>query len=249
MLNFVRILTGSLLAAVACSTAAAAGNPPPADLVITEARVYTADATRSMAEAIAVRDGKIVYVGGGDGVRAFVGPDTKVQRVAGRLVLPGLIDSHIHPAVIVDFDDCDLGSEAKSLKALAAFVEACIERYKIPAGEWVSVRQWNFSNGNQPDAEHPTLRRALDLASTKHPIQLFGNDGHHSAYNSPALARAKNAAGRVVGYSKATLAGDFAGLQKLVGVDAAGEPNGTVNEDARKAIGAPAWSSLNLPKS
>ena len=149
MLNIVRILTGSLLAAIAWSTAVAGGNPPPADLVITEARVYTADATRSMAEAIAVRDGKIVFVGSGDEARAFVGPHTKVQRLAGRLVLPGLIDSHIHPAVIVDLDTCDLGNEARSLKALAAFVQGCIERYKIPAGEWVNVRQWNFMNGNQ----------------------------------------------------------------------------------------------------
>ena len=100
--------------------------------------------------------------------------------------------------------------------------------------------------GTRPDAEYPTLRRALDLASTKHPIQLFGSDGHHSAYNSLALARAKNAAGQVVGYSKATLAEDFAGFRKLLGVDEAGEPNGTVNEDARNAIGAPGLVELDF---
>jgi predicted amidohydrolase YtcJ len=235
-----------MLVAVVSTTAVAGDNPPPADFVITEARVYTADASRSMAEAIAVRDGVIVYVGGGDGARAFVGPQTKVQRLAGRLVLPGLIDSHIHPAFIVDFDDCDLGSQGKSLEALAAFVRGCIERYKIPAGEWVSVRQWNFSNGNEPDPGHPNLRQALDRASTKHPIQLFGNDGHHNAYNSLALARAKNAAGRVVGLSKATLAEDFARFRNLVGVDESGEPNGTVNEDARKAIGAPDFVEIEF---
>ena len=163
MLNIVRILTGSLLAAIACSTAVAGGNPPPADLVITEARVYTADATRSMAEAIAVRDGKIVYVGSSDGARGFVGPHTKVQRVAGRLVLPGLIDSHIHPAVIVDLDTCDLKSEAKSLEALAAFVRGCIERYKIPAGEWVSVRQLEFQQ------RQPAGCRTPDPASGARP--------------------------------------------------------------------------------
>jgi predicted amidohydrolase YtcJ len=193
-----------------------------------------------------VRDGKIVFVGSSDGARPFVGPQTKLQRMAGRLVLPGLIDSHIHPSFIVDLDTCDLKSEGKSLEALAAFVRGCIEHYKVPAGEWVNVYTWNFSNGNQPDAEHPTLRRALDLASTKHPIQLFGNDGHHSAYNSLALASARNAAGRVVGYSKATLAEDFAQSSKLIGVDEKGEPNGTVNEDARKALSAPDFVEMQF---
>jgi len=246
MLSIVRILTGSLLAAIACSQAVAGGDPKPADLVITDARVYTADATRSMAEAIAVRDGTIVFVGRGDDARAFIGPHTKLQRLAGRLVLPGLIDSHIHPAFIVDVDTCDLKNEGKSLKALAAFVRGCIERYQVPAGEWVNVYTWNFSNGNQPDAEHPTLRRALDVASSKHPIQLFGSDGHHSAYNSLALASATNAAGRIVGYSKATLAEDFAESRKLIGVDERGEPNGTVNEDARKALSAPEFVDMQF---
>jgi predicted amidohydrolase YtcJ len=227
-------------------TAAALAGGPPADLVIIEARVYTADGSRSMAEAIAVRDGKIAFVGDNEGARALVGPNTKVERLAGRLVLPGLIDSHIHPSVIVDLDVCDLNSESKSLKALTEAVRGCIDRYKVPAGEWVDVRQWNFSNGNEPDTEHPTLRRALDLASLNHPIQLIGNDGHHGAFNSVALARAKNSAGKVVGFSKATLAADFQSFRKLVGVDEAGEPNGTVNEDARKAMGSPSIIEIDF---
>jgi hypothetical protein len=221
------------------SAAAAAASPPPADLIITHARVYTADAGHTMAEAIAVRDGKIVFVGGSDAAKAFIGPHTAVKPLAGRLVLPGLIDSHVHPSVIVDLDVCDLKSEAKTLAAVTAFVRSCIERYKIPAGEWVNVRWWNFSNGNEPDAEHPTLRRALDLASSVHPIQLYGNDGHHGAFNSLALGMAKNSSGKVVGLSKATLASDFPHLRQLVGIDASGEPNGTANEEARDALSAP----------
>ena len=96
---------------------AAAKSPPAADLVVTQARVYTADAGRSMAEAIAVRDGKIVFVGSSDAAKAFIGPHTTVKPLAGRLVLPGLFDSHIHPGVIVDLDVCDLKSEAKTLEA------------------------------------------------------------------------------------------------------------------------------------
>ncbi len=212
---------------------------PTADLVITDARIYTADAARSMAEAIAVRADKIVFVGRNDDAKRWIGPKTKVRRLGGRLLLPGLYDSHIHPVGIVDLEVCDLKSEAQSLAAMTAFVRGCIERYRIPAGSWVSVRQWNFSNGNVPDTAHPTLRVALDLASRRHPIQLIGNDGHHGAFNSLALARAKSAAGQVVGISKATLTGDLQAYRKLVGVDAGGEPNGTVNEEARQAMGAP----------
>lgn len=242
MRTYPATLAAALLAGLAFSAASAA--PAPADLVLTDARVYTADARRSMAEAIAVKDGRIAFVGSKADAAAWIGPNTHVEHAAGRLVLPGLYDSHIHPSGIVDLDVCDLKSGGRTLKQMAEFVRGCVERYKVPAGDWVIVRQWNFSNGNEPGDGTPTLRAALDLASTKHPIQLLGNDGHHGAFNSLALSRAKNAQGKVVGYSKATLAGDLKGFRKLVGVDAAGEPNGTVNEEARRVMDTP--SILNV---
>jgi predicted amidohydrolase YtcJ len=241
-------LAALLLPLVPCAASAALQNPAPADLVITDAKIYTANRDRSMAEALAVRAGRIVFVGAKADAERWIGPDTKVERQGGRLLLPGLIDSHIHPSGIVDLDVCDLKSAAKSLQEMTAFVQGCIQRYKIPAGEWVSVRQWNFSNGNEPDATHPTLRAALDLASTVHPIQLLGNDGHHGAFNSAALARAADANGKAIGYSKATLAAQFKEYRKLVGVDAGGEPNGTVNEHARRLMGTPSMLMVDFPE-
>ena len=235
-------------AAPFAAVAAAAGGEPPADLVITDAKIYTADRGRSMADALAVKSGRIVFVGAKAQAERWIGPHTKVESQGGRLILPGLFDSHIHPSGIVDLDVCDLKSAAKSLQEMTAFVQGCIQRYKIPAGEWVSVRQWNFSNGNQPDAEHPTLRAALDLASSVHPIQLLGNDGHHGAFNSTALARAADAGGKAIGYSKATLAGQFKEYRQLIGVDAAGEPNGTVNEHARGRMGTPSMRMVDFPE-
>ena len=178
----------------------------------------------------------------------WIGPNTKVDNQGGRLILPGLFDSHIHPSGIVDLDVCDLKSAAKSLKEMTAFVQGCIQRYKIPPGEWVSVRLWNFSNGIEPDPAHPTLRAALDLASTAHPIQLLGNDGHHGAFNSTARARAADAGGKTIGYSKATLAGQFKAYRQLIGVDVAGEPNGTVNEHARGRMGTPSMLMVDFPE-
>ncbi len=209
----------------------------PADLVVTNARIYTADTARSLAEALAVKAGKIVFVGSAADAAPFTGPKTTVERLDGKLVLPGLIDSHIHPLDIVDLDVCNLDSRPqKTLRELSAFVHACALKYHLPKGKWLMVYQWNYTDGNQPDAEFPTLRAALDSADSDNPVELFGNDGHHGAYNSTALAMAKNQSGAAVGFSKATIAKDFAQWRKLIGVDGQGEPNGAVNEDARYAM-------------
>jgi predicted amidohydrolase YtcJ len=233
------------LSAVLLSGLAAAAERP-ADLVVTGARVYTVDAKRSTAQALAIRDGKFIYVGSNSGSKAFVGPATKVEDAAGRLILPGLFDSHIHATGIVQFDVCDLKSASKTLAELGAFVRDCIDRYHVKDGEWLVVRQWNPYNGNEPDAARPTVRAALDLASRGVLIELLGNDGHHGGFNSAALQRARNAAGKTVGYSRATLATDFHSVRKLVGVDDKGEPNGNINEDARGPMGTPSFFDLDM---
>jgi predicted amidohydrolase YtcJ len=219
---------------------------PPADTVLINAKIYTVDAKRSVAEALAVRDGRIVLVGSNSAVGALVGAKTKVVDGRGRLVLPGLVDAHIHPTGIVDLDVCSFESKSISLQKMAPFIQACIKRYHIAPGAWVSVAQWNFYTGNQTSTAAPTLRAALDRASSKNPIALLGNDGHHGAYNSMALAMARNEAGKTVGLSRATLKKDFRQFAKLIGVDAKGEPNGTINEDARYAIPAPDDTSVNV---
>lgn len=233
----------TLMASVALGAPA---RPAPADLVLTDARIYTANATHSMAQAVAVRDGRIIYVGAKAGAQAFIGPATQVEHLGGRLVLPGLIDSHVHADEMVRLDVCDLKNEPKPLAEITAFVQECIRHYQIADGDWVVVRHWNYSYGNQPDTTHPTLRAALDLASARTPVHLDGDDGHHSAFNSLALARAKNAAGVTVGYSRATLGGDLQQYHRLVGVDVAGEPNGTINDDGRNPIDMPSTFSLDL---
>jgi predicted amidohydrolase YtcJ len=228
-----------LFGSAAAFSAQAPEQPVPADLIFTGGKIYTVDPAHSVVEALAVRDGKIVFAGSAADAKRWTGPQTKVEPLGGRLVVPGMFDAHIHPLEIIPIKQCDLDSAAKTLRELSAFVQACVAQFKIPDGGWLSVHQWNFSNGNQPDAGYPTLRAALDKASTRVAIQLLGNDGHHGAFNSVGLARVKNKAGAVVGLSKQTLAGDFAGYTKFVGVDADGNPNGAVNEDARNLIDAP----------
>jgi predicted amidohydrolase YtcJ len=207
-----------------------------ADYILTDAKIYTADSGRHMAEALAVRDGKIVFVGSAAEAAKLAGKKTVIQKAGGKLVLPGLIDSHMHPTGIVDFGGCDLKSKARTLAEITDFVRACIEKQKPEEGKWVEVIHWEFGAGNQPDPQHPTLRAALDAASTKHPISMTGWDGHHGAFNSMALAGAKNDKGEVVGYSKMTIARDFSKLKNYIGVDANGEPTGDVSDQGKGPV-------------
>ena len=208
----------------------------PADFVLMDAKIYTEDSDRRAVEALAIRDGKIIFTGSEADASKLVGPKTQVERAGGRRVLPGLIDAHIHPMGIVDFGGCDLQSKARTLAEIATFVRGCIERMHVPAGQWFAVSNWEYGGGNRADPEHPTLRAALDAASTKNPIVMTGWDGHHGAYNSAALALAKNSKGEVVGYSKKTLATDFIQYKTYVGVDSRGEPTGDITDQGKLPI-------------
>jgi predicted amidohydrolase YtcJ len=118
-----------------------AAGEQPADLVLTDARIYTAGPQRAMAEALAVKDGRIVFVGRAADLNPWIGPGTKVEHLAGKLVLPGLVDSHIHVLGIADLDVCNLDSRPQTtLRELSAFVRACAERYRPPAMRSIRAR-------------------------------------------------------------------------------------------------------------
>jgi len=210
-----------------------------ADLVLLNGYVYTADAQRSVAQAVAVRDGLVAAVGSDEEIRALQGPATEVVDLAGRMLMPGLHDSHMHIFGIVEPDVCTFRSEPMSLAEMVPHLQDCIERYALEPGQWLPVDMWNFAEGNQVSPEYPNLRAALDAVSTEHPIILWGNDGHHGAANSRALETARDAQGNTVGLSAATLATTFAEYRDIVGVDDAGEPDGGIHEHARGLLEVP----------
>jgi hypothetical protein len=191
-----------------------------------------------VAAAVAVNDGLISAVGSTAELQSLQGPQTRVIDLAGRMLMPGLHDSHLHIFGIVEPDVCSLRSQPMSLEDMVPYIQECIQRYALPAGAWLPVDMWNFSEGNQVSARLPSLRAALDAVSSEHPIILWGNDGHHGAVNGRALAQAADAQGNVVGLNAATLATVFADYRDLVGVDDGGEPNGELNEQARDLVGA-----------
>ncbi len=214
---------------------------PAADTLYRNARVYTADAARREASAVAIAGNTIVYVGDDTGATDWRGPTTRVVDLGGKLVLPGLIDAHVHALGVVQPDLCDLKSQAMSLAKMVEFLRGCLAERPLPAGGWMMVPQWNFSMGNEPDARYPALRAALVAVSTEHPIMLRGNDGHRGGANSLAPSRARGPDGKVIGYSRETLAREFSGIRALVAVDAAGEPSGGITEGTKGRLGAPGF--------
>ena len=213
-----------------------AQQPEIAEHVFVGGSIYTADAKRRIVSAMAVREGRVVYVGNDQGATSYVGESTRVHELSGATVLPGLHDMHIHAMAIVPRPGCDLDSVPMTLFEIAQFVGSCIEEQALPEGEWLNVTQWSFSNGNQPDEELRTIRQALDRGAPRHPVMLWGNDGHHGAANSLALAQARNQAGETVGISAESLSTDFVEFEETIGVDRHGEPNGEINETARGLI-------------
>jgi len=210
----------------------------PADTLLLNGYVYTVDENRTVAEAVAIRDGVITAIGTTTELQSLQGDATQVIDLDGRMLLPGLHDSHIHIFGIVEPDVCSFDSEPMSLERMVSFLQACIQRYELQPGDWLAVDMWNFSEGNQVSEGLPNLRAALDAVSTDHPIILWGNDGHHGAANSLALARAQDPQGNVVGLSAASLKTVFSEYTDIVGVDANGDPNGELNEHARGLLGA-----------
>ena len=184
-----------VVVALGFSLAATANGRGPATagrrFVLTHARIYTA-ARPELATALAVRAGQLVYVGDDAGARALVGPHTRVQDAHGRFVLPGLVDSHIHPLDIIEPDVCNLKGVGKSLRGIADFVRGCVQRYRPAPGEWLVVYQWSKTSDNHPDSEYPNLRITLDKAAPHNPVFMTADDGHHGAFNSAALALARN---------------------------------------------------------
>ncbi len=218
----------------------------PADVIVTDAAIYTADPARRSVQSIAIRDGKILYAGDAAGAAAYQGPNTQVERYGGRLIVPGLVDAHVHPAGVVQLDVCDLRMQTMTLAQIHAFAVQCLARYKPAPGQWLTIENWNSDAGNQPDARFANSRAALDAASASAPIQLADSNGHRSGYNSAALALARNAGGLRVGLSRGTLRSDFQHIRSLVGVDGAGNPDGLVMEDARDLLDAPDSLVANL---
>jgi predicted amidohydrolase YtcJ len=153
----------------------------PADLAFVNGAVYTVDPARPRAQAVAVREGRIVAVGSDDDVRELLGPATDVIDLKGRMLLPGFQDAHIHPASSgLEMLRCNL-SNAYALPDYRRIVAEYAAGH--PDEPWILGGGWAmdaFPGGNPP-------KDALDEVVTDRPVYLTSRDGHSAWVNSKAL--------------------------------------------------------------
>ncbi len=152
-----------------------------ADLILFDGKVYTVDANRSWAEAVAVIDGKIAYVGSSSGAKKYKGPNTRLVDLDGKMVLPGFQDAHVHPIEAgMAYLGCSL-HDGKSVEDYVLIVKECAQQ--SPEATFIDGGGWTmdlFEDG-LPD------KRLLDEVVSDRPVILKSASGHQLWVNSKTL--------------------------------------------------------------
>lgn len=176
-----------VLFAAACRTEShppAVAGDGPADLVLRGGAVYTLDAARSWATSVAVRRGRIIYVGNGGPPATLIGPSTEVVDLAGRMVLPGFQDAHVHPVESgLELGEClvfDAGTAGAAVEAVRAYAAT------HPDLKWIRGSGWQYPLFRDANPS----KELLDQAVPDRPVFLYSYDGHSAWVNSRALALA-----------------------------------------------------------
>src|SRR5262245_52079936 len=143
-----------------------------ADAVLWHGKIYTADPAHHIRQAIAFTGNSIVAVGDDDKVKTLIGPKTEVVDLGGKLVLPGLIDTHVHPIDgAIHGTKCCLANKPATLEALTPVIRKCLAKEPGGQNDWLEAVQLD-NYGFKATA------RDLDDIEKERPIALEGNDGH-----------------------------------------------------------------------
>jgi hypothetical protein len=186
----------------------------PADLVLLHGKIHTQDATRRLAQAMALRGKTIAAVGSDEAVSALIGAGTRSIDLRGRIVLPGIIDAHTHPAESAqDFGKCSLDDKELAPADIEKQVAVCLKRNPGDRSRWFEVVMVN------PSGLTLSLG-SLDSMLPNRPMILNGSDGHTVWVNSAALK-----ASHITAASQ-----DPTGGQIIR--DSSGNPTGTLRDDA-----------------
>jgi predicted amidohydrolase YtcJ len=157
---------------------------PEADLILINGNVYTVNESQPHAEAIAVKNARIVFVGSNEDAKKYHG--ARVVDLQGRTVVPGLTDSHCH---IFGIGAREITLNLEGTGTLEDFLATVKERVaQTERGKWVTGRGWIETFWKPP--QFPT-RSDLDKIAPDNPVLLERGDGHASVANSAALKIAK----------------------------------------------------------
>ena len=203
----------------------------PADLVVLNARIYTADANRPVAEALAVRGGRIAFVGSVRGALALAGPRTERLDLAGRTVIPRIVDAHAH---LLGLGQALRTVDLVGTRSYEEVIARVAERATTARpGAWILGRGWD--QNDWADTRFPT-HEALSRAVPNNPVYLTRVDGHAALVNAKAL--------QLAGVTRTTP--DPTGGRFIR--DSAGTPTGVLIDGAQGVAGRviPAPSAAEL---
>lgn len=223
------LVLGSIVvgSAVSCRAVAQQSDLNAPDLILTNGKFLTMDSQSTVADALAIRDGKILAVGSGAAVKPLAGSQTKVIDLGGKTVVPGLIDTHAH------FKAAGLGeyvvnmSRAKTVAEALDAIKAFVANKK--PGEWIIGGAWHPPS--QLAEKRYLTRQEIDSVAPNNPVYLR-TVGHFSMANSLALQKA--------GVEKNTPDPSGGSFEK----DKSGELTGVLVETAidRVEKAVPAWT-------
>jgi predicted amidohydrolase YtcJ len=199
---------------------------PAAETIITNANVWTVDHNRPQAEAVAILGDRIVAVGTSAELDGWRGPQTRIIDAAGKLLLPGFNDAHVHfVSGGFQLDQVQL-TDARTREQFVSRIGA--QAKKLKKGDWILGGEWDEQNWSP--AELPT-HEWIDSVTAGNPVFVERHDGHESLANALAMKLAG-----VTGATKAPPGGEIVR-------DAQGNPTGIFKDAAQslieKAIPAP----------
>ena len=192
----------------------------PADLIVTNARIYTVDESRPVVSALAVRDGRVLFTGSLREAMALRGTGTRVVDLGGRTVIPGMVDAHAHLL--------GLGQSLRTVNLVGArsydeVIARVAARAKgLAPGQWLLGRGWD-QNQWGADTRFPT-QEALSRAIPANPVWLVRVDGHAGLANAAAM--------RAAGVTAASADPDGGRIERTP----SGEPAGVFVDNAKALV-------------
>jgi predicted amidohydrolase YtcJ len=232
------IVVGALTAGVAYQP-----QPAPADLVLTNGKIVTVEAASPQAQAIAVRGGRIVAVGGAGALKPHIGHATQVIDLQGKLVVPGFIEGHGHfTGVGVARLNLNLMT-VKSWDDVIAMVAEAVKTAK--PGQWIQGRGWHqekWTKKPEPNVEGFPTHHGLSAVSPNNPVYLTHASGHASFANAKAMELSKVTrdtsspeGGEILKDAKGEPIGVFRETASRLIRTGTGEPRRTAEEEAARA--------------
>jgi predicted amidohydrolase YtcJ len=192
----------------------------PATLVLQNGNIYTANDNAPHAQAIAVAQDRILFVGSNNDMKRYINPRTNIIDLHGATVLPGLTDAHAH---FIGIGEREMAFNLEKIKSINELLMAVKTRAsKAKTGEWIIGQGWIETYWKPP--VFPT-REQLDRVAPDNPVYLSRSDWHSSVANSAAL--------KIAGITKQTK-NPFGG--EILHDPKTGEPTGMLLDNAQDLV-------------